>query len=48
MSLNPNQQIVPPKGFDVIRVDRNDRWELIVGGIPVVPTNPTTGKRGFP
>lgn len=48
MSLNPEQQIVPPKGFDVIRVDRNDNWELIVGGKPVVPTEPITGTRGNP
>ena len=48
MSLNPEEQIVPPKGFDVIRIDQNDRWELIVGGLPVVPTNPTTGTRGLP
>jgi hypothetical protein len=48
LSINPDQQIVPPKGFDVIRVDRNDRWELIVGGNPVVPTQPVTGTRGLP
>ena len=48
LSLNPNQQIIPPKGFDLIRVDRNDNWELIVGGKPVVPTEPTTGIRGLP
>ena len=47
-SLNPEQPLVPPKGFDVVRVDQDDHWELIVGGIPVVPTQPTTGKRGFP
>lgn len=46
LSLNPDKQFVFPKGFDVIRVDRNDRWELLVGGSPVVPTKPKTGKRG--
>lgn len=48
LSLNPDQRIVPPKGFDVIRIDRHDNWELVVGGIPVVPTQPTTGTRGLP
>jgi len=48
MSLNPDDPIVPPKGFDVIRVDKEDCWELIVGGPPVVATNPTTGTRGLP
>lgn len=48
LSLDPDQQIVPPKGFDVIRVDRSDNWELIVGGNPVVPTQPITGTRGLP
>lgn len=47
-SVNPDQPVVPPKGFDVIRVDCNDRWELIVGGFPVVPTMPKTGVRGLP
>ncbi len=48
MSLDTEKQFVPPKGFDVIRVDKNDNWELIVGGPPVVPTDPTTGSRGCP
>lgn len=47
-SLNPDNPIVPPKGFDVIRVDRDDKWELVVGGTPVVPTEPVTGTRGLP
>jgi hypothetical protein len=47
-SANPEQEIVPPKGFDVIRIDKNDNWELIVGGTPVVPTRPATGTRGNP
>lgn len=46
LSLNPDQYIVPPKGFDVIRVDKFDNWELVVGGDPVVPTQPVTGTRG--
>lgn len=48
LSLNPEQRIVPPKGFDVIRVDKYDNWELIVGSDPVVPTQPLTGTRGQP
>lgn len=48
LSLNPDQYIVPPKGFDVVRVDKNDNWELVVGGKPVVPTQPVTGTRGLP
>lgn len=47
MSLNPEERTVPPKGFDVIRVDKDDNWELVVGGKPVAPTNPTTGTRGL-
>ncbi|HEX2954836.1 MAG TPA: hypothetical protein VHR47_12755 [Bacillota bacterium] len=47
-SINPDDPIVPPKGFDLIRVNRDDQWELVVGGPPVVPTQPTTGVRGKP
>jgi hypothetical protein len=47
-SINPDDPIVAPKGFDLIRVDQADHWELLVGGIPVIPTEPTTGKRGLP
>ena len=47
-SLNPDEPLIPPKGFDLIRVDRNDHWELIVGGPPVAPTDPVTGVRGEP
>lgn len=46
-SINPTNPTVPPKGFDVIRIDRNDRWQLIVGGLPVIPTEPLTGNRGI-
>lgn len=48
LSINPDQQLVLPKGFDLIRIDKNDRWELVVGGNPVVPTEPETGSRGMP
>ncbi|HHV71330.1 MAG TPA: hypothetical protein GXX38_01800 [Clostridia bacterium] len=47
-SLNPEKRFVPPKGFDVIRINRNDEWELVIGGPPVLPTEPTTGRRGLP
>ncbi|MPM87825.1 hypothetical protein SDC9_134925 [bioreactor metagenome] len=45
-SINPDDPIVSPKGFDVIRVSKDDKWELVVGGKPVVPTEPVTGVRG--
>lgn len=48
LSLNPGDQIVAPKGFDVIRIAPDDSWELVVGGIPVSPTEPVTGTRGLP
>jgi hypothetical protein len=47
-SLNPDQSLVPPKGFDLIRIDQNGHWELVVGSPPVVPTDPVTGVRGLP
>jgi hypothetical protein len=34
------------KPFDLIRIDKRDRWELVIGGDAIEPTNPTTGKRG--
>ncbi|OLS02611.1 hypothetical protein [Tissierella creatinophila] len=34
------------KPFDLIRIDKNDNWELVVGGSPFEPTNPETGVRG--
>lgn len=34
-----------PLGFDLVRLNRCDEWELIVGGHPMKPTTPTTGKR---
>jgi hypothetical protein len=34
------------KPFDLIRIDQKDRWELVIGGKPVEPTNPQTGTRG--
>lgn len=34
------------KPFDLIRINTQDRWELVIGGNAIEPTNPTTGKRG--
>lgn len=34
-----------PLGCDIIRIDRNDNWELVVGGHPLVPSKPTKGER---
>ncbi|QDR82602.1 hypothetical protein [Sporomusa termitida] len=48
LSISPDAPLVAPKGFDVIRVAPDDSWELIVGGIPVSPTEPVTGTRGLP
>ncbi|TYP56851.1 hypothetical protein [Thermosediminibacter litoriperuensis] len=44
-SVDPSRKIVPPKPFDLIRINRHDEWKVIVGGEPVLPTNPVTGKR---
>lgn len=48
LSIDPTRSFVPPKGFDVVRIDREDRWELVVGGPPILPTRPATGIRGEP
>lgn len=34
------------KPFDVVRIDAQDNWQLVIGGKPKKPTNPTTGTRG--
>ncbi len=44
-SIDPAKKIVPIKGFDIIKLDKEDKWEVIVGSEPLLPTNPTTGKR---
>jgi len=41
-SIDPSNRFVPPKGFDLIRIFSNDRWEVIVGSNPIRPTNPST------
>ena len=37
---------ITPKGADIFRVDKEDKWELIVGGKATIPTESTTGTRG--
>ncbi len=34
-----------PLGFDLIRIDRDDNWEVVVGGTPLIPSSPSTGIR---
>ena len=38
------------KGFDLIRIDKDDSWELVIGSYPefVGIPNPTTPERGIP
>ncbi len=36
-----------PLGADIIRIDENDNWEVIVGGEPVIPSDPETGVRNI-
>ncbi|MTH54956.1 hypothetical protein GKZ89_16255 [Bacillus mangrovi] len=35
------------KGFDIVRIDADDTWRIIVGGKPDVPTEPVTGNRNL-
>lgn len=44
-STDPEKEIVPPKGGDVIEIGPDDQWRVVVGGEPIAPTNPTTGTR---
>lgn len=34
-----------PLGFDLIRIDENDNWDLVVGGKPIVSSHSSIGKR---
>ena len=34
-----------PLGFDLIRIDKNNKWEVVVGGKPLIPSSPVTGRR---
>ncbi len=35
-----------PFGCDIIRIDKNDNWQLVVGGHPLIPSIPSKGVRG--
>ncbi|MEG1255344.1 hypothetical protein [Clostridium sp.] len=35
-----------PLGCDIIRINKNDNWELVVGGKPLIPSIPSKGSRG--
>ncbi len=45
VSVDPNKTLVPPKGFDLIRINDDDQWQVIVGSAPLIPTQPITGTR---
>lgn len=34
-----------PFGFDLVRIDKYDNWQLVVGGNPLIPSTPDTGTR---
>lgn len=36
------------KPFDLISIDKCDSWEIVMGGEPIDPTTPTTGRRNKP
>lgn len=42
-----NNSNVITKGFDIIRVDKDDRWRVIVGGVPKERTKTITGRRNL-
>lgn len=35
-----------PEGCDIIRIDKQDKWQLVVGGDPLMPATPSKGVRG--
>ncbi|MGD6818510.1 hypothetical protein ACQCVE_15730 [Metabacillus sp. 113a] len=35
------------KGFDMIKISRNDTWKVVVGGLPMKRTKPSTGQRNL-
>lgn len=37
--------MIIPMAADMIRIDKFDKWELVVGGKPIMPTKPKTGVR---
>lgn len=34
-----------PQGSDLIRISKNDNWDLVVGGDPITPSTPSKGVR---
>lgn len=46
-TLNPLFYVIP-KGADLIRIDKSDNWELVIGGPAFTPTTPSTGSRKAP
>ncbi|MFE8701475.1 hypothetical protein ACFYKX_12800 [Cytobacillus sp. FJAT-54145] len=42
-----SESTVITKGFDIVRIDKEDNWEIVVGGLPSERTNPTTGNRNL-
>ena len=38
--------ILLPLGAELIRIDKNDNWEIVVGGDAIEPTDTQIGKRG--
>ncbi|MDF2822162.1 MAG: hypothetical protein K0R15_2610 [Clostridiales bacterium] len=47
MSVDSSKVIVPPKGFDIIKINDCDKWKVVVGQKAIWPTNPTTGVRNI-
>lgn len=35
-----------PQGFDLIRINKNDRWQLVAGGKAYIPAKTVNGSRG--
>lgn len=45
LSFDTKKKFVVPKGFDLIRIDKNDNWEVVIGGKPKQEAEPSYGKR---
>lgn len=45
ISVDHEKGYVPFKGFDLIEIDKNDNWKVVVGREPIVKTTPTKGAR---
>ena len=39
---------LPLRGFDLIRIDKSDKWQLVAGSRPLIPSDTVTGKRTDP